>query len=148
MPKIFLHLFLVVLLYHQFLHQKQQQQSQPHSGPIGSKRSTLPSGAVPSGAQPSAAFIAQLQSKQAAKKAASGVISPPSVTARGLGAAQPAPTAAAQPAPTAAAGAAAGTVLDAGLNYVKALQARRKGHLIMDVAMLFEPQGAVENEGP
>jgi hypothetical protein len=41
-----------------------------------------------------------------------------------------------------AGGAGAGMAVDAGLNYVKALQARRKGHLIMDVAMLFDPHGS------
>ncbi len=44
-----------------------------------------------------------------------------------------------------ATGAAAGTVLDAGLNLAKALQARRKGRLILDVAMLFDPQRSVDN---
>jgi hypothetical protein len=44
-----------------------------------------------------------------------------------------------------ATGAAAGTVLDAGLNLAKALQARRNGRLILDVAMLFDPQRSVDN---
>jgi hypothetical protein len=44
-----------------------------------------------------------------------------------------------------ATGATAGTVLDAGLNYVKALQTRRKGRLIMDVSMLFDPSRAIDD---
>jgi hypothetical protein len=44
-----------------------------------------------------------------------------------------------------ATGAAAVTVFDVGRNYVKALLARRKGRLIMDVAMLFDPQRSVDN---
>jgi hypothetical protein len=38
-----------------------------------------------------------------------------------------------------AAGGSAGMFLEAGRSYVKALQARRKGRLIMDVSMLFDP---------
>jgi hypothetical protein len=34
---------------------------------------------------------------------------------------------------------------DAGLTYVKALRARRKGHLILDVAILFNPSSPVDN---
>jgi hypothetical protein len=40
-----------------------------------------------------------------------------------------------------AAGAGAGMVLDSGLSYLKALQERRNGHLILDVSMMFDPYG-------
>jgi hypothetical protein len=41
-------------------------------------------------------------------------------------------------------GAAAG-FLDAGFSYIKALQERRRGQLIMDVSMLFDPQYPADN---
>ena len=40
-----------------------------------------------------------------------------------------------------AGGAGAGLVIDSGISYLMALLARRKGKLIMDVSMLFEPLG-------
>jgi hypothetical protein len=44
-----------------------------------------------------------------------------------------------------AVGASAGMVADSGLSYLRTLQARRRGRLIMDVSMLFDPQGPVDN---
>jgi hypothetical protein len=40
-----------------------------------------------------------------------------------------------------AGGAGAGMVIDSGISYLKALLASRKGKLIMDVSMLFDPYG-------
>jgi hypothetical protein len=34
-----------------------------------------------------------------------------------------------------------GLVIDSGISYLKALLARRKGKLVMDVSMLFDPHG-------
>jgi hypothetical protein len=44
-----------------------------------------------------------------------------------------------------AAGAAAGVPLDAGLTYIKALRERRRGRLIMDVSMLFDPNSSADD---
>jgi hypothetical protein len=40
-----------------------------------------------------------------------------------------------------AAGAGAGMVVDSGLSYLKALQERRDGRLILDISMMFDPFG-------
>jgi hypothetical protein len=45
-----------------------------------------------------------------------------------------------------AAGAGAGMVVDSGVSYLKALQERRKGKLIMDVSMMFDPDGSMPDQ--